>query len=111
MKYASFIISNEGYTVERFIHGPQKSYNDIQGWNYRDLPAVFGARPGTYQSHSVRTTGHLERLLSLKSFNDAHVLQVCLLHDKQTCAEWLTWGDCGIAYVAFRCAIGSDQCC
>ena len=28
------VINNDGYTVERYIHGPQRKYNDINMWDY-----------------------------------------------------------------------------
>ncbi|CRG88335.1 pyruvate decarboxylase [Talaromyces islandicus] len=38
-----FLINNNGYTIERHIHGMTASYNDIQPWNYLDSPHFFGA--------------------------------------------------------------------
>ena len=38
-----FLINNDGYTVERAIHGPQQSYNDIQGYNWQLIPQALGA--------------------------------------------------------------------
>lgn len=37
------VLNNDGYTVERAIHGPEASYNDIAAWDYTALPAAFGA--------------------------------------------------------------------
>lgn len=38
-----FLLNNDGYTVERFIMGPTRSYNDIQGtWKWTDFFKVFG---------------------------------------------------------------------
>ena len=37
-----FLINNDGYTVERVIHGSLMPYNDIQMWKYSELPQVFG---------------------------------------------------------------------
>ncbi|MEV0266274.1 thiamine pyrophosphate-binding protein [Streptomyces sp. NPDC050617] len=36
------VINNDGYTVERAIHGATASYNDIAAWDYTALPAAFG---------------------------------------------------------------------
>lgn len=36
-----FVINNDGYTVERVIHGPREEYNDIQMWDYHKLPEIF----------------------------------------------------------------------
>lgn len=38
-----FVINNDGYTIERFIHGMRAPYNDIQPWNYLLAPQFFGA--------------------------------------------------------------------
>ncbi|KAG7660443.1 ARO10 [[Candida] subhashii] len=38
-----YLINNDGYTVERAIRGPTRSYNDINGnWKWVDLFKVFG---------------------------------------------------------------------
>lgn len=38
-----FLLNNSGYTVERIIKGPTRSYNDIQDtWNWTSLFKVFG---------------------------------------------------------------------
>lgn len=38
-----FLMNNEGYTIERGIKGPTRSYNDIQDqWRWRELFKVFG---------------------------------------------------------------------
>ena len=50
-----FIINNDGYTVEREIHGPNQSYNDIPMWNYSKLPESFGATEDRVVSKIVRT--------------------------------------------------------
>jgi pyruvate decarboxylase len=38
-----FVINNDGYTVERYIHGMKAAYNDIQPWKYLEAPRLFGA--------------------------------------------------------------------
>ncbi len=36
-----FLINNEGYTVERVIHGPERHYNDIaNGWDHQIMLKV-----------------------------------------------------------------------
>ncbi|KAL9488087.1 hypothetical protein ACSS6W_000364 [Trichoderma asperelloides] len=37
------VINNNGYTVERYIHGFNESYNDIQPWRYTQALSFFGA--------------------------------------------------------------------
>ena len=38
-----FLINNDGYTVERAIHGPDETYNDIQGYDWQLIPRALGA--------------------------------------------------------------------
>jgi len=33
------VVNNDGYTVERAIHGESAYYNDIVSWRWTDLPA------------------------------------------------------------------------
>ncbi|MGR6006582.1 alpha-keto acid decarboxylase family protein [Bacillus paranthracis] len=42
LKPIIFLINNNGYTVERAIHGQNEPYNDIQMWEYTKLAKVFG---------------------------------------------------------------------
>ncbi|HEJ9094628.1 TPA: alpha-keto acid decarboxylase family protein [Serratia odorifera] len=37
-----FLLNNDGYTVERAIHGPEQRYNDIAAWNWTLLPQAMG---------------------------------------------------------------------
>jgi pyruvate decarboxylase len=37
----------------------EAGYNDIQPWNYTDLPKVFGAKEGQSKSFQVRTKKEL----------------------------------------------------
>ncbi|KAJ5378310.1 uncharacterized protein N7496_005719 [Penicillium cataractarum] len=41
-KCFSFVICNEGYTVDRYIHRRNERYN-VQPWDYARIPEVFGA--------------------------------------------------------------------
>lgn len=36
-----FLLNNNGYTVERAIHGPEQRYNDIAQWNWTLLPQAL----------------------------------------------------------------------
>ncbi|KAH7095309.1 thiamine diphosphate-binding protein [Paraphoma chrysanthemicola] len=64
-----FVICNKGYTIERLIHGMKDSYNDVQEWKYKDLPAVFGAREGQVLTYRVETKDALEKLFSDDEFS------------------------------------------
>ncbi len=37
-----FLINNDGYTIERAIHGAKQSYNNISVWNYLDFAKSLG---------------------------------------------------------------------
>ena len=66
-----FVINNDGYTIERWIHGMEASYNDVAAWRYRDAARFFGASEeslqgrGEYPVHTYRaaTWGELEEVL------------------------------------------------
>lgn len=36
-----FIVNNDGYTIERLIHGPEREYNHIQMWKYTEVIKAF----------------------------------------------------------------------
>ncbi|KAI1135464.1 pyruvate decarboxylase [Hypoxylon sp. FL0543] len=75
-----FVICNDGYTIERYIHGMEEKYNDIAAWRYKDLPAVFGADEDAAKSYVVKTRGELEALLVDKDFNDKKGLRFVELY-------------------------------
>lgn len=59
-----FLINNDGYTIERAIHGPEQPYNDIYMWKYLDLANALGIK----KTLSAHTYGELmtqeEQILS-----------------------------------------------
>ncbi|KAF9877090.1 thiamine pyrophosphate enzyme [Colletotrichum karsti] len=57
-----FLINNDGYTIERCIHGLKEGYNDVAPWRYLEAPSFFGAKEGSYV-RSARTWGELEAIL------------------------------------------------
>lgn len=58
-----FLINNDGYTIERCIHGVDKDYNDVPKWRYLEAPSFFGAAKGCYTA-AARTYGELEKVLN-----------------------------------------------
>lgn len=56
------LVNNDGYTIERFILGMEQEYNEIQNWNYNELPKVFKADT-TMESYSAKTEGELKDAL------------------------------------------------
>lgn len=66
-----FLINNDGYTIERYVHGMTASYNDIQMLKYSMLPEAFGAKMGSggnATTTQVRTIDELESLWQSDSF-------------------------------------------
>ncbi|MCG3399167.1 alpha-keto acid decarboxylase family protein [Staphylococcus massiliensis] len=61
IKPVLFVINNDGYTVERKIHGETAPYNDIPMWDYKKLPEVFGAKDQV-KVHDVESTNDLKRM-------------------------------------------------
>ena len=69
------MICNKGYTIERYIHGWDAGYNDIQDWDIKGLPVTFGAKD-KYKGHKVQTRDELTQLFADKQFSSAPYLQV-----------------------------------
>lgn len=41
LKPIIFVLNNSGYTIERFLHGPTRSFNDIVNWYELVFPSGF----------------------------------------------------------------------
>lgn len=80
LRVTVFCICNEGYTIERLIHGAGAAYNDVAAWRYRDVPAAFGAAADQVSTFVVRTRGEADGLLADRAFNEARHLQFVELH-------------------------------
>ncbi|AQZ15260.1 hypothetical protein BZL39_H06390 [Zygosaccharomyces parabailii] len=63
-----FVLNNDGYTIERLIHGEKAQYNDIQPWKNLQLLPTFGATD--YETHRVATVGEWEKLTTDAKFNE-----------------------------------------
>lgn len=61
------LINNDGYTIERVIHGLKQGYNDVASWRYLQAPAFFGAKEDTFTA-KVKTLGELHNLLETEAF-------------------------------------------
>ncbi|KAE8398530.1 pyruvate decarboxylase [Aspergillus pseudonomiae] len=70
-----FVICNEGYTIERYIHGWEAVYNDIQPWDFLNIPVAFGAKD-KYKGYKVTTRDELRELFANEEFASAPCLQV-----------------------------------
>jgi pyruvate decarboxylase len=61
-----FIINNEGYTIERVIHGRKEAYNDVPFWRHAQALHYFGddeehAKKNTF---TAKTCGELQEVLA-----------------------------------------------
>ncbi|KAJ5808381.1 hypothetical protein N7474_009650 [Penicillium riverlandense] len=70
-----FVICNEGYTIERYIHGWDAAYNDIQSWDHVNIPKVFGAKEG-YKGYRIKTRDELNKLFADQTFCRCDDLQL-----------------------------------
>jgi len=62
-----FILNNDGYTIERCIHGRNQKYNDVAAWRYLEAQSFFGGKrcEGAKQNtFTVRNWGDLTRVLA-----------------------------------------------
>lgn len=80
LKPIIFVICNDGFTIERFIHGMDAVYNDIQPWHFKDLVKVFGAKEGEYKTFQIKTKEQANELFEDKKFNAADYLQFVELY-------------------------------
>ena len=56
------VVDNDGYTIERVIHGPEQPYNDIARWDWTAAPALFGSSRARV-ARRVTTAGELDEAL------------------------------------------------
>jgi alpha-keto-acid decarboxylase len=72
------VVNNDGYTVERAIHGETAPYNDIVSWSWTDIPNVLGvAKHLAFRAH---TYGELDdALIAAADHKDRMVLVEAVL--------------------------------
>lgn len=57
------VVNNDGYTVERAIHGETAPYNDIVSWNWTELPSALGVT--NHLAFRAQTYGQLDDALTV----------------------------------------------
>ncbi len=76
-----FVINNNGYAIERAIHGPEQGYNDVSMlWDHQKMLEFFGAREDTgikAESRATKTVEELEAALNDEAFGSGDRIQVC----------------------------------
>lgn len=75
-----FVLNNDGYTIERWIHGMKAGYNDVQPWRYLEAPNYFGA-PKDDPAYPVLTKraenwGQLQEILAGQQLQEGKGLNI-----------------------------------
>ncbi|KAG6850282.1 hypothetical protein H0H93_015539 [Arthromyces matolae] len=72
-----FVLNNSGYTIERYIHGKTRIYNDISNWKWTSLLQVLGdTEDKISNSYTVKTKQELSNLLDNTAFARADKMQL-----------------------------------
>jgi indolepyruvate decarboxylase len=67
------IVNNDGYTIERMIHGKTAPYNDIVRWNWADIPNALGVT--NHLTFRAQTYGELDdAFVAATNYRDRMVL-------------------------------------
>ncbi|OQE18616.1 hypothetical protein PENSTE_c017G04101 [Penicillium steckii] len=90
-----FLINNNGYTIERLIHGPEEHYNDVASWRYLEAASFFGGDDDDEMSYPVlkarvNTWGELDGILEDPEFHSGRGLRMVeVMMDMQDCNDTL----------------------
>jgi pyruvate decarboxylase len=60
------LLNNDGYTMEKLIHGPDRAYNNIQMWRYHKSFEYFGN--GLEQNRGQAVTGFAGQVKTQEEF-------------------------------------------
>jgi indolepyruvate decarboxylase len=85
------LIDNDGYTIERYILGMDRAYNDIAAWDYARLPQAFNANANMVSYHAA-THGELEDALTKIESSDQGAFLILKLDPKDAPAGLKTFG-------------------
>ncbi|GAA5969748.1 hypothetical protein JCM11641_008028 [Rhodosporidiobolus odoratus] len=72
------LLNNNGYTIEKLIHGETAKYNDIATWKWQSLLSFFNGyeQPFPTKSWLANTRGELEKILADEDFKKADKIQL-----------------------------------
>jgi pyruvate decarboxylase len=97
-----FLIENDGYEIERWVHGMKAKYNDISKWRYSKIAEVFTPEEEVSQhrvkSYKVSTRSELEELLADEEFSEGKGLHVS---PKSHCCRQRKTNDLTVRGVAY----------
>ncbi|CEJ81174.1 Putative Pyruvate decarboxylase [[Torrubiella] hemipterigena] len=94
------LVNNDGYTIERCIHGRSQRYNDVTPWRYLKAPEFFGA-PEDHYTATIRTWRDLEKVFTdEKLVNGTGLRMVELFLDRDDAPQgpiqdYMTWQKAG----------------
>ena len=87
-----FLIDNDGYTIERYIMGMKRDYNDIPKWDYSLLPQAFSKGQSNMKTAEARTQGELEEILkTLDDVNEGIIITV-YMHQEDSPEVMIDYG-------------------
>jgi len=69
------LLNNDGYTIERCIHGRNQKYNGVTPWRYLEAPSFFGAPKDAYTSRAT-TWGELNEIMNDDRVKDGKGLRM-----------------------------------
>lgn len=76
------LINNDGYTVERAIHGENQRYNDIPACNWHLMPQAFGANEENSLVLKAETAGQLKEALKKAAATTEKMVFLEVMTDK-----------------------------
>lgn len=84
IKPTIFLMNNDGYTIERWIKGPTRPYNDIAPcWNWTQLLETFGDRQKKWHTTAtIKNVAEFEEYYSSHEKNPSKLELVELIMDK-----------------------------
>ncbi|MGO1948124.1 MAG: alpha-keto acid decarboxylase family protein [Mycobacteriaceae bacterium] len=84
-----FLINNDGYTVEREIHGRHRSYNDIVPYDWQAIPAAFGGTPDNSLTLKATTPRELDAAITTASSESDKLVLVEVVTGRDDVPEFL----------------------
>lgn len=77
LKPIIFVLNNRGYSIERYIHGKHRKYNDVADWKWTDILSTLNdhGRVET-ESYTVTNKRELNDLLENQTFASAKKIQL-----------------------------------
>ncbi|KIW36739.1 uncharacterized protein PV06_11035 [Exophiala oligosperma] len=108
-----FVINNNGYAIERAIHGPKQGYNDVSMmWDHQKMLEFFGARAENgvkANSRATRTVEELEAVLTDENFASGNSIQLCEIFMDKFDYPWRLSGQLDVVRARMRQAAATPN--